>query len=57
MPDQKPAARVKDGYVQIYIADSPGCLARVERWLKAAVGYALVGGLGFVAGVVYRSLW
>lgn len=53
MADKKPATRLtKDGLVQVMVVQPPGCLARVEAWLKAAAW----AGVWFAAGVVV-GLW
>lgn len=58
MAAPKPVAKSdKDGYIRVAIADNPGCIARTEAWLRKAAAYALTAGLGFLAGVWYRSIW
>lgn len=52
----KPRARVApQGYIQVDIAEAPGCLARAEAWLRWAAGYGLAFGLGILAGLVLRG--
>lgn len=58
MAAPKPIAKSdKDGYIRVVIADNPGCLDRAEMWLRKAIAYVTVAGLGFLAGVWYRSMW
>lgn len=50
---KRPTARVaQDGYLQVSIAEPPGCLARAERWLRRALAYAVWFGLGFAVGML-----
>jgi hypothetical protein len=52
---KRPTARVADGgYLQVAISEPPGCLARVERWLRRAAWAALWFGLGVIVGMVLR---
>lgn len=52
MSEKKPVARVgRDGYLQVQIAEPPGCLERAERWLVQAAGYAVVFALGVLVGM------
>lgn len=57
MDKKRPTARVANsGYIQVDITEPPGCLARLEAWLRQAAGAALWFGLGVVVGMVLRWL-
>jgi hypothetical protein len=58
MSNPHPTAKLDEGYVKIQLANSPGCLARLQagaRRVAWAVGWVAVG---FVGGMVWgRWLW
>ena len=51
----KPTARVgSQGYIQVAIAEPPGCLARIEAWLKRVAWAGAWFAAGVLVGLVLR---
>jgi hypothetical protein len=56
MSNHRPAAKTtKEGYVQIYLTQPPGCLARVEAWLRQAAWAGAWFAAGVMVGLVLRG--
>lgn len=49
------AKTTKDGYIQVAIAQPPGCLARLEAWARAAAWAGVWFALGVVVGLMVRG--
>jgi len=53
MSEKRPVAKLaQDGYLQIQLAEPPGCVARAEAGLKALLWVLAWFWLGFVVGAL-----
>lgn len=57
MDKKRPTAKVANGgYIQVDITEPPGCLARLEAWLRQAAAVGLWFGLGVMVGMIIEWL-